>query len=65
VLYWFLKWIALGPWLKLVFRPQVEGAQHVPASGPAILASNHLSFSDSMFLPLVAPRRVVFIAKAE
>jgi 1-acyl-sn-glycerol-3-phosphate acyltransferase len=65
VLYWFLKWIALGPWLKLVFRPHVEGADNVPASGPAILASNHLSYADWLFMPLTLPRRVTFVAKAE
>jgi 1-acyl-sn-glycerol-3-phosphate acyltransferase len=65
VLYWFLKWIAIGPWLKLVFRPHVEGAEHVPASGPAILASNHLSYADWLFMPLTLPRRVTFVAKAE
>ena len=65
VLYWFLKWVAIGPWLKLVFRPHVEGAEHVPASGPAILASNHLSYADWLFMPLTLPRRVTFVAKAE
>jgi 1-acyl-sn-glycerol-3-phosphate acyltransferase len=65
VLYWFLKWIALGPWLKLVFRPHVEGAENVPFSGPAILASNHLSYADWLFMPLTLPRRVTFVAKAE
>ena len=63
--YWFLKWVALGPWLKLVFRPQVSGAEHVPATGPAILASNHLSYADWLFMPLTLPRRVTFVAKAE
>jgi 1-acyl-sn-glycerol-3-phosphate acyltransferase len=65
VFYWFLTWIALGPFLKLVFRPHVEGAENVPASGPAILASNHLSYADWMFMPLTLPRRVTFVAKAE
>jgi 1-acyl-sn-glycerol-3-phosphate acyltransferase len=65
VFYWFLKWVALGPWLRLVFRPQVSGAENVPATGPAILASNHLSYSDWMFMPLTLPRRVTFVAKAE
>jgi 1-acyl-sn-glycerol-3-phosphate acyltransferase len=65
VLYWFLKWVALGPWLKLVFRPHVEGAENVPASGPAILASNHLSYADWLFMPLTLQRRVTFVAKAE
>lgn len=63
--YWFLKWIALGPWLKLVFRPRVSGAENVPAEGPAILASNHLSYADWLFMPLTLPRRVTFVAKAE
>jgi 1-acyl-sn-glycerol-3-phosphate acyltransferase len=65
VLYWFLKWVALGPWLKLVFRPHVEGAENVPDTGPAILASNHLSYADWLFMPLTLPRRVTFVAKAE
>jgi 1-acyl-sn-glycerol-3-phosphate acyltransferase len=49
----------------LVWRPKVEGRENIPARGPVILASNHLSFVDSMLIPMVAPRRVVFIAKAE
>jgi 1-acyl-sn-glycerol-3-phosphate acyltransferase len=65
VLYWFLKWVAIGPWLKLVFRPHVEGAENVPTTGPAILASNHLSYADWLFMPLTLPRRVTFVAKAE
>jgi 1-acyl-sn-glycerol-3-phosphate acyltransferase len=65
VFYWFLKWVALGPWLRLIFRPQVSGAEHVPASGPAILASNHLSYADWLFMPLTLSRRVTFVAKAE
>ena len=65
MLYWLLKYVVLGPWLKLVFRPQVEGLEHVPDTGPAILASNHLSFSDSIFMPLMVKRRVTFVAKAE
>ncbi len=63
--YWFLKWVALGPWLRLFFRPRVSGAEHVPAEGPAILASNHLSYADWLFMPLTLPRRVTFVAKAE
>ena len=65
VFYWFLKWIAIGPVLRIVFRPQVEGAAYVPAEGPAILASNHLSYADWLFMPLTLPRRVTFVAKAE
>jgi 1-acyl-sn-glycerol-3-phosphate acyltransferase len=63
--YWLLKWVFLGPVLKLVFRPQVEGAENVPSEGPAILASNHLSYADWLFMPLTLPRRVTFVAKAE
>jgi 1-acyl-sn-glycerol-3-phosphate acyltransferase len=55
----------LGPVLRLVFKVRVEGIDNVPAGGPLILASNHLSFSDSIFLPLVMKRRVTFVAKAE
>ncbi|MGE9808032.1 MULTISPECIES: lysophospholipid acyltransferase family protein [unclassified Janibacter] len=65
MLYWFLKRIVLGPVLRVLFRPQVEGLEHVPETGGAIFASNHLSFSDSIFLPLVLDRRVTFLAKAD
>ncbi|MCM0677255.1 1-acyl-sn-glycerol-3-phosphate acyltransferase [Micromonospora phytophila] len=65
MLYWLLKYVILGPLLKLIFRPRVEGLHHVPATGPVILASNHLSFSDSIFTPLIMPRKVTFVAKAE
>jgi 1-acyl-sn-glycerol-3-phosphate acyltransferase len=63
--YWFLKWIALGPVLRLVFRPEVSGLEHVPTEGPAILASNHLSYADWLFMPLTINRKVTFVAKAE
>ncbi|MFH9422751.1 lysophospholipid acyltransferase family protein [Streptomyces sp. NPDC017529] len=56
---------SIGGSLKLAFRPWVEGLENIPATGPAILASNHLSFSDSFFLPAVLDRKVTFIAKAE
>ncbi|MFU8872488.1 lysophospholipid acyltransferase family protein [Micromonospora sp. SL4-19] len=65
MLYWLLKYIILGPPLRLIFRPQVEGLENVPEAGPVILASNHLSFSDSIFTPLIVKRKVTFIAKAE
>jgi 1-acyl-sn-glycerol-3-phosphate acyltransferase len=64
VLYWLAKAV-LYPVLTALFRPSVRGLEHVPVTGPAILASNHLSFSDSIFLPLVLPRRLSFMAKAE
>ncbi|MCY1138610.1 lysophospholipid acyltransferase family protein [Actinoplanes sp. Pm04-4] len=63
--YWLLKYVVLGPVLKLLFRPDVHGLHHLPRTGPVILACNHLSFSDSIFTPLVVGRRVTFVAKAE
>lgn len=65
MLYWVLKYLVLGPVLRLVWRPRVEGRENIPAEGPAILASNHLSFSDSIFLPLVVSRPIYFMAKME
>jgi 1-acyl-sn-glycerol-3-phosphate acyltransferase len=65
VFYWFLKRIVLGPLLRVVFRPYVIGGENVPATGGAIFASNHLSFSDSIFLPLCVERRITFLAKAD
>ncbi|HEX3426838.1 MAG TPA: lysophospholipid acyltransferase family protein [Acidimicrobiales bacterium] len=62
--YWLLK-IVLTPILNFLYRIRVEGLDNVPADGPVILASNHVSFSDSIFLPLVLRRRVTFVAKAE
>jgi 1-acyl-sn-glycerol-3-phosphate acyltransferase len=63
--YWFLKTIVIGPIIKLLFRPWVEGEENIPPEGAAIFASNHLSFSDSIFLPLVVSRRVTFLAKSD
>ncbi|MFF5082688.1 lysophospholipid acyltransferase family protein [Actinoplanes sp. NPDC000266] len=63
--YSLLKYVVLGPLLKLLFRPDVRGLSHLPRNGPVILACNHLSFSDSIFTPLVVDRRVTFVAKAE
>jgi 1-acyl-sn-glycerol-3-phosphate acyltransferase len=56
--------ILLVPLFRLIYRPRVIGRENVPASGPVILASNHLSFIDSVVIPLVAPRRVRFLAKS-
>jgi len=55
----------LGPFLALVFRPWSEGIENVPREGPAIIASNHLSFADHFFGPLPLPRKVTYLAKAE
>ena len=62
--YTFLKSFLI-PILMLLFRPKVTGLRHVPNIGPVIIASNHLSFSDSVFMPLVVPRKVTFMAKSE
>jgi len=64
VLYWVVK-VVLTPILRTLFRPVVEGLDNLPDDGPAILASNHLSFSDSIFLPLVVPRKITFLAKSD
>ncbi|MFJ9313483.1 lysophospholipid acyltransferase family protein [Pimelobacter simplex] len=53
------------PLARAAWRPRVEGIENVPASGAVLLASNHLSFADSVVIPIVAPRKVVFLAKAE
>lgn len=65
MLFYFLKYVLLGPWLRLLFRPWLEGEENIPTDGPAILVSNHVSFSDSIFLPLVIERRPTFLAKSD
>jgi 1-acyl-sn-glycerol-3-phosphate acyltransferase len=57
--------LVLAPLARLAFRPVIEGRDNVPRRGPVILAANHLSFIDSVVIPLVAPRPVAFLAKAE
>jgi 1-acyl-sn-glycerol-3-phosphate acyltransferase len=54
-----------GPFLHVLWRPEITGSEHIPASGGAILASNHLSIVDSIFLPLMVNRPVTFAAKSE
>ncbi|MGW1051931.1 lysophospholipid acyltransferase family protein [Streptomyces sp. NPDC002521] len=63
--YYLLKYVLLGPLLRLVFRPRIEGLEHVPESGPAIVAGNHLSFADHFLMPAMLKRRITFLAKAE
>ncbi len=55
----------VGKGLRLVLRPTIIGVDHIPSGGPAILASNHLSFFDSIVIPLASPRHVAFLAKSE
>ncbi|MER5399000.1 lysophospholipid acyltransferase family protein [Streptomyces sp. NPDC002599] len=63
--YYVLKYVLLGPLLRLVFRPRIEGLEHVPSSGRAIVAGNHLSFADHFLMPAILKRRITFLAKAE
>jgi 1-acyl-sn-glycerol-3-phosphate acyltransferase len=63
--YWLMKNLVLGPILKTIFRPWAVNAEKLPATGGVILASNHLSFIDSIFLPLVIDRPMVFLAKSD
>ncbi|MEW2051284.1 lysophospholipid acyltransferase family protein [Streptomyces sp. NPDC005476] len=63
--YYLLKYVVLGPVLRLLFRPRIEGLEHIPDTGAAIVAGNHLSFSDHFLMPAVLKRRITFLAKAE
>ena len=63
--YWLMKNVIAGPLLKGIFRPWVTGADNIPKQGAVILASNHLSFVDSVFLPICIDRDMVFLAKSE
>jgi 1-acyl-sn-glycerol-3-phosphate acyltransferase len=64
-LYWVAK-VVLTPILTVAFRPKIDGVHRVPRRGPAILACNHVSYLDWLFLPLVVrTRRIVFLAKLE
>src|SRR6478735_4199060 len=55
----------VAPLSKLIWRPTVRGLENIPATGPVILASNHLSFADSVVIPVVVPRTVAFLAKSD
>ncbi|MGW0750410.1 lysophospholipid acyltransferase family protein [Streptomyces sp. NPDC002587] len=63
--YLLLKHVLLGPLLRLLFRPRIEGLENIPAEGAAIIAGNHLSFSDHFLMPAILKRRITFLAKAE
>jgi 1-acyl-sn-glycerol-3-phosphate acyltransferase len=60
-----MKHVVLGPPLRGIYRPRANGVENIPETGGAILAANHLSFVDSLFMPLMAPRDVVFLGKAD
>ncbi|GAA5089510.1 lysophospholipid acyltransferase family protein [Nocardia iowensis] len=63
--YRLFKYVLLGPLLRVLGRPEVEGLHHVPRTGPVIVAANHLAVIDSLYLALVLPRQVTFLAKQE
>ena len=63
--YWLMKYVVIGPVVKAIFRPWIVGRRNIPKTGAAILASNHLSFADSIFLPLMIDRPVTFLAKSD
>jgi 1-acyl-sn-glycerol-3-phosphate acyltransferase len=63
--YWVLKNVLLGPPLRGIYRPKTLGVANIPRTGGFILAANHLSFVDSLFMPLACPRPVVFLGKAD
>ncbi len=63
--YFTMKHILLGPLLRLVYIPRARGVENIPETGPVILAANHLSFVDSLFMPLAVKRKVVFLGKAD
>jgi 1-acyl-sn-glycerol-3-phosphate acyltransferase len=65
VFYRLLKYVILGPLLRVLFRPRIEGMENVPETGGAIVAGNHLSFSDHFVMPAILRRRITFLAKAE
>ncbi len=63
--YWLVKYILLGPLLRVLYRPKVSGLEHVPGDGPVIMAISHNAFLDSIFLPLMVKRPMTFLAKDE
>ena len=65
MLYWWSKYLLLGPLMRLLARPTIEGLEHIPARGGAILAGNHLAVADSFLVPLLVRRRITYLAKRE
>jgi 1-acyl-sn-glycerol-3-phosphate acyltransferase len=65
VFYWLMKYVFIGPIFRLFFRPWVEGLENVPKDGPVIICPNHLSFIDSILVPMLLPRKVVFLGKSD
>jgi 1-acyl-sn-glycerol-3-phosphate acyltransferase len=65
VFYWLVKNVLVGPVARLWYRPRFTGVENVPPDGPVVLAANHVSFLDSLFIPLALRRRVVFLGKSD
>ena len=65
MLYWLFKYALFAPGIRLLYRPRVVGAEHIPRTGPAILVSNHIAAGDTLVLPAMIRRRLTFPAKAE
>ena len=65
MIYWVLRRILIGPLLRVLFRPWVRGLENIPEEGGAIIAGNHMSFLDSIFVPLASQRPVVYLAKKD
>lgn len=57
--------LVLAPLTRLIYRPEVHGAEQVPQTGPVILAANHRAAVDTAVIPIVTPRPVSFLGKAE
>lgn len=64
-LYWAIKYLLFGPFMKVYNRPVFEGVENIPTDGPALMAGNHLSAADWLFAPLASPRRISYLAKSE
>lgn len=60
-----MKYVIIGPIFRLIFRPWAEGVENIPKDGPVVLCPNHLSFIDSFLVPVMIPRRVVFLGKSD
>jgi 1-acyl-sn-glycerol-3-phosphate acyltransferase len=63
--YWIFKWLTIGPVIRIIGRPKITGRDRLPPTGPAILASNHQAIADSLFLPLMVSRQVLFVTKLD
>lgn len=65
MLYWLLKNVIIGPFLRLTSRATISGGEHLPSTGAALLVGNHHSVADWLFMPYLVKRRVTFLAKSD